>query len=219
MFTENTLLWLEKLFYERFGSDFRIKEIEGSVVIELLERPGQLVFDQLDPVFHKSRSDFPCQYWNAESEGYTAPIEAQLPAPGTQQLSSPLISYSEKEAKVHYDIVGLTYWMLARMEEIGREDLDKHQRFPATSSHAYKHGYLERPIVDEWLDILGQVIQRVWPQIELKKHSFEVKVSHDVDGPTRYAFQSPGRLIRTIGGDVLVRRISSLYLWALGMAE
>ncbi len=218
MFTKNTLLWLEKLFYERFGIDFHIKEVEDSVVVELLGLPGQLVFDQLEPSFQESRSDFPCDYWNAESEGYTAPIEAQLPAPGTKQLSTPLITVSAKEAKVHYDIVGLAYWMLTRMEEIGREDLDNHQRFPATASHAFKHSYLERPIVDEWLDILGQVIQRVWPQIQLKKHFFEVKVSHDVDGPARYAFQNMKGLVRTIGGDVLLRRdmISALkapWIW------
>ena len=206
MFTENALIWLEQLFYERFGTQFRIKGEKNSVVIELLDRPGKLIFDRLDPVFHESVSDFPCYYWNAESEGYSARNDVSLPAPGTQELSSPLISYSGNEAKVHYDVVGLAYWMLTRMEEINREDLDNHHRFPATSSHAFKHGYLERPIVDEWLAILEQVIQRVWPQIELKKQSFAVKVSHDVDGPARYAFQSPTRLFRTMGGDLLIRR-------------
>jgi hypothetical protein len=52
-----------------------------------------------------------------------------------------------------------------RVEEIGRTDLDNHERFPATSSHAFKHGYLDRPVVDEWLHLLGQVIQRQWPGV------------------------------------------------------
>lgn len=206
MFTENTLFWLENLFYERFGSQFRIKEIENSLVVELLERPGQVVFDQLEPVFHRSRSDFPCHYWSAKSEGYTTSVEAQLPAPSTKELPSPLISYSAKEARVHFDIPGFTYWMLTRCEEIGRTDLDNHDRFPAISSHAFQHGYLERPIVDEWLQILGQVIQRVWPQIMLKEHHFEMKVSHDVDLPARYAFQGIAGLVRAMGDDAIVRK-------------
>ncbi len=37
---------------------------------------------------------------------------------------------------------------LARVEEIGRTDRDNHERFAATSSHAFKHGYLEPPAVD-----------------------------------------------------------------------
>lgn len=206
MFTENALRWLELVLCERFGHEFTLAEKESCLVMTFVKSNGQIVFDNLDAAFHISRSDFPCQYWNAESEGYTASIEAQLPVPGTQTLPSPLIIYSAKGAKVHYDILGLAYWMLTRMEEIGRKDLDNHHRFPATSSHASEHDYLERPIVDEWLDILAQVMQRVWPQLELKKHIFEVKVSHDVDGPARYAFQNYGRLFRTMGGDVLVRK-------------
>ena len=66
------------------------------------------------------------------------------------------------------------------------EDLDEHQRFPAFSSHAYKHGYLERPIVDEWMHILGQVIKRQWPKVPLCKHEYQTIVTCDVDHPFEY---------------------------------
>ncbi|MCT7655667.1 polysaccharide deacetylase family protein [Oceanimonas sp. NS1] len=121
-------------------------------------------------------------------------------------LPSPLIEQREQGTIVHYDILGLTYWMLSRLEEVGRTDLDNHQRFPATSSHAYQHGYLERPIVDEWLHILGQVIRQVWPQLELKQHHFSMKVSHDVDAPSRYGFCSAKVMVRSMAVDVLKRR-------------
>lgn len=81
-----------------------------------------------------------------------------------------------------------------------------HGRFPATASHAFRHGYLERPVVDEWLHILGQVIQRTWPGIALKRHAFSIKVSHDVDGPSRYAFRSWPGIARAMAGDVVKRR-------------
>ena len=206
MFTEKALRWLELVLYERFGHWFTFTEENDSLFVALSDVEGEIVFDTLDPVFHESRSDFACQYWNAESEGYTGPVEADLPAPGTRDLPATLISYQGQDAFVHYDILGLTYWMLTRLEEIGRKDLDSHSRFPATSSHAFRYGYLERPIVDEWLIILGQVMQRIWPQVELKKHTFEMKVSHDVDGPARYAFQNLKGLIRTMGGDLIRRR-------------
>lgn len=53
--------------------------------------------------------------------------------------------------------------MLTRQEEVVRTDLDEHGRFQVISSHAYKQGYLERPIIDEWLEILGRLILRAWP--------------------------------------------------------
>jgi hypothetical protein len=206
MLTDNALRWLEVVFFERLGLSFSLNKLEQSLVISLPSDEGRVVFDTLDPVFNESRSNFPCNFWDAESEGYVAPIDANIPAPGTIELQSPLISYKGRDAFVHYDIPGLTFWMLTRLEEIGRKDLDNNNRFPATSSNAFQNDYLERPIVDEWLNILGQVIQRVWPRVELKKHAFEMKVSHDVDRPARYAFQKASGLIRTMGGDLILRK-------------
>ncbi|RTZ42585.1 hypothetical protein EKL30_11740 [Candidimonas sp. SYP-B2681] len=99
----------------------------------------------------------------------------------------------------------MIYWMLSRQEEVNRSDLDSHQRFPATASHAYKHGYLERPVVDEWFVILAQVVHRLWPRLELIEHTFSMIPSHDVDTPARYGFTSFGRLLFTMAGDVVRR--------------
>lgn len=84
-------------------------------------------------------------------------------------------------------------------------DLDNHGRFPAIHSHAYKHGYLERPAADEWLHVLGQVIKKQWPQVELKQHEFSMKVSHDVDSPSRYGFGSITNILKRMAGDVIKR--------------
>src|SRR5690554_6279374 len=104
--------------------------------------------------------------------------------------------------------------MLNRVEEIGRTDLDNHGRFPAIHSHAYKHGYLERPVVDEWLHLLGQVIQKQWPQVELKQHEFSMKVSHDVDSPSLYQFKPWQTIIRMMAGHLLKRRDIKAFLQA-----
>ncbi len=217
-FTNNAFCWLEANLQERFGHEFILTQQVNRLELSLLGSDSVITFDQLENVFHQSRSDFPCQQWQASAEGFIGPIEDNLPAPSEFELCTPLIELSERGATVHYDILGLTYWMLTRLEEVERTDLDNHQRFPATSSHAYQHGYLERPVVDEWLSILGQVIQRVWLGIKLKQYQFSMKVSHDVDGPARYAFRSLQGLIRTMGGDVLVRKdiasaLKAPWLW------
>ena len=128
-----------------------------------------------------------------------------LPAPGVHNLPSPLIELRGEVHVIHYDILGLTYWMLARVEEVGRADLDNHERFPAASSHASKHGYLDRPIVDEWLYFLGQLIQRQWPGVELKRHRFSINVSHDVDQPSCYAFTPWCKVARVMAGHIIKR--------------
>lgn len=213
-FTESALKWLETLLQERFGHLFTIRQQSKVLLLTLPDSNGEICFDQLQSVFHQSRSNFPCRQWIAIEEGYTAPIEGHLPAPSDSVLPAPLIEIQEHSATIHYDILGLTYWMLTRLEEVGRTDLDDHYRFPATSSHAFQHGYLERPIVDEWLLILGQVIHRVWPHIELKKHEFSMKVSHDVDNPSLYAFKSWSTVCRMMTGHLLKRRDLKAFLTA-----
>ncbi|HGJ5876897.1 MAG TPA: polysaccharide deacetylase family protein [Arsenophonus sp.] len=202
--TPTALIWLQTLLSERYNHLFHFYYLDSSkLVLCLPNSEKSITFDNLQSIFYSSQSDFACQQWQASTENFTAPIDDLIPAPSATKLMSPLIEFDEKGATVHYDMLGLTYWMLNRLEEIGSHNLDNHQRFPATSSHAYRHGYLERPIIDEWLIILGQVIQRVWPQLVLKQHKFSIKVSHDVDRPS-YAY-TPWLSIGRIMMDDLIK--------------
>ncbi len=218
-FTPASLRWLETILEERYGLDLTLSEENHALSLRLAGAEGSICFDTLQPEFHQSRSDFPCGSWDAAAEGFTPVLGEALPTPAMAELPTRMVEQvGQHDVVIHYDILGLTYWMLTRLEEVGRTDLDNHQRFPAISSHAYQHDYLERPIVDEWLDLLGQVIKKRWVGVELKQHEFSIKVSHDVDGPARYAFQDLKGLFRTMGGDVLVRKdffsaLKAPWLW------
>jgi hypothetical protein len=165
---ENIKKWLALILFERFGHNFIINSTDNKYDISLEDSSSKIIFDEIIPEFYEFGSglNLPCSNWNGKEEGFKFPIEENIPAPGKKNIQTPLIEFKDKNAYIHYDILGLIYWMLNRIEEIGRQDLDEHERFPATSSHAYKHGYLERPIVDEWLFVLAQVIKRVWPGIK-----------------------------------------------------
>ncbi|WP_312962820.1 polysaccharide deacetylase family protein [Stutzerimonas nitrititolerans] len=206
-YTPASLTWLQTILQERFGHAFALQPHTDSQHIDLrLPGDARCITLALDgATFTRIGSDLPCAQWNASIEGYVTPVGPMLPAPGVEQLPVPLITATDSGWHIGYDILGLTYWMLNRIEEIGRTDLDNHGRFPATASHAYKHNYLERPVVDEWLHVLGQVISKTWPGIELKQHTFSMKVSHDVDAPSRYGFANAKGLLRAMAGDVLKR--------------
>lgn len=206
-FTNSALDWLLLILEERFGHTFLLEQSPLGLKLSLANiSQGCILFPKIEKAFHVSSSNFPCSQWDADRAGWISVLEVPLPAPGVNDLSEPVIEKKEDCFVINYDILGLTYWMLNRIEEIGRTDLDNHDRFPATASHAYKNGYLERPIVDEWLHILGQVIQRTWPTLELKRHHFSMRVSHDVDTPSRYGFSSAKSLVRSVAGDVIKRR-------------
>lgn len=201
------LTWLQTLLLERFGHAFDLQpQPDGSRIDLHLPGEGRSITLALDgATFTRADSDLPCAQWSASSEGWHTALPGHLLAPGSEQLPAPLITATQSGWHIAYDILGLTYWMLTRQEEVGRTDLDIHGRFPAVASHAFKHDYLERPLMDEWLYVLGQVIARTWPGIALTQHRFSMKVSHDVDAPSRYGFASAKGLLRAMAGDVLKR--------------
>lgn len=211
-FSNSALKWLCIILEERFGYEFILEyETESLKLMLVSSEQGSILFPKLVSGFHESRSDLPCAEWFANQEGWEG---GRMPAPNVSALSAPLIELEPGLAIVNYDILGLIYWALNRIEEIGRTDLDSNGRFPAINSHAYQHGYLERPVVDEWLEVLGQVIKQQWPEVELKKHGFNMKVSHDVDSPCLYQFSPWKSIFRMMASQLIRHRDIKSFLQA-----
>jgi hypothetical protein len=205
-YTPAALAWLQTLLKERLGHAFHLQAKVGGKLALGLPSDARCITLVTDPAtFTRTDSELACTQWDAAAEGWHPASGSPLAAPGAADLPKKLITGEEGQLHFNYDIFGLAYWMLNRVEEIGRTDIDNHGRFPGTSSHAFKHGYLERPVVDDWLHILGQAIHRVWPAINLKQHQPSVKVSHDVDSPSLYAFKPWGSIIRMAAVDLLRR--------------
>lgn len=109
------------------------------------------------------------------------------------------------------DILGSAFFMLTRYEEVVKTDRDEHDRFPATASLAYQENFLDRPIVNEYLEILWACIRRLWPYLKRKPRTYQVKPTHDVDTPFLYAFDLDLKsfFLSTVG-DVFVRKSPKL---------
>lgn len=202
-FSPALLAWAEQVFQERIAPGIRLERRSARELALRLPGGLSIVFDQPDARFFGKQS-LPMLWWDPRSAGLRAPVAQLLPAPGYDGRT--LIDRHGHGATVHYDIPGLLAWMLCRHEELGSEELDLHERFPASASHAAKHGYLSRPIVDEWIGILRQLVRQLQPQLTLSAAHFRVQPSHDVDHPSRYGFSRLPRLARTIAKDVLQRR-------------
>jgi hypothetical protein len=203
--SSNVLRWLEQVLLERFGAAFSLRAVHDGIALSHEFFQEEIKF-RSDIINSDSFIESSCARWNPFNEGWSGTFRSDIPAPGVKALPSPLIDLSNTGCLINYDILGLTYWLLSRREEVGRVEADQHDRFPASASHAFRHGYLGRPVVDEWLHILQQVMERVWPQLELKTPCFDIKVSHDVDSPSLYGFCSPGRLLRHMASSVVKRR-------------
>lgn len=108
------------------------------------------------------------------------------------------------------DIFGAAFFMLSRYEEIVNPVRDSHDRFPASASFAQQAGYLERPIVDEYIEILWASMQTVWPNLQRKQHSGKINVTCDVDHPYDASAKSLATTLRATAADVIKRRNPTL---------
>ena len=125
-------------------------------------------------------------YENAFPAGAEMPSYDALPVlfwgEGYEDGHKPFAERREDSSIVFYaDIIAATFFMLSRWEETVVPTRDQHDRFPATASVAYKQGFLDRPIVDEYALILRAWIQTILPGWEPKEQRFRVKLTHDID--------------------------------------
>ena len=79
------------------------------------------------------------------------------------------------------DVFASIYFMLSRWEEYVVKERDQHNRFSAYSSVAYKNNFLDRPIVNEYLEMLWNMMVFLGYSGTRKKHTFKWVVTHDVD--------------------------------------
>ncbi|MCB9453691.1 MAG: hypothetical protein H6672_19855 [Anaerolineaceae bacterium] len=124
------------------------------------------------------------------------------------------VSRREDGVVVFYaDLVAAAFFMLSRWEEMALPDRDMHQRFPVESSAACKQGFLDRPIVDEYADILREWLRTLRPDWTPQPGTFRVQLTHDIDVPLRWTFF--GMTLRRMGGDLLNRRSPRMMLRSL----
>lgn len=205
--TRAAIDWLQGLLQQRLHKALQLTYLPNSSRWLLTFTGSQTILSfAWFPEFFRlgPQPELPCSDWIPHNENFSA-LEPKLPVPGVDQPLKQLLLHTPNGFYVTYDIPGLIYWLLARCEEVHPPIhlLDAHSRFPSTSSHASQHGYLDRPLVDEWIDILAQLIYRLWPSISTNQHHFQTIVSHDVDAPSAYAFGRRRTVLRQLAHRVI----------------
>ena len=92
---------------------------------------------------------------------------------GSRLDSGNYIDVQDSKVKLGLDIFGSAFFMLTRYEEFVKSVKDEHERFPARASLAYREGFLMRPIVNEYLEILWWSIRSFGLDLSVKKEATE----------------------------------------------
>jgi peptidoglycan/xylan/chitin deacetylase (PgdA/CDA1 family) len=124
---------------------------------------------------------------------------------GDDPESPGFFKHSPTSLYLGIDVFGAAFFMLSQYEEIVKPDRDRHDRFLGEMSLAYQEGFLDRPIIDEYVEILWECLRYLWPELRRREHSFRMLLSHDLDWPLEHAFMGTSRMLQRCAGD-LVRR-------------
>jgi hypothetical protein len=113
---------------------------------------------------------------------------------------------TETRVSIPVDIFGSAFYLLTRYEEVVIPERDKHERFPARASLAVREGFEERAVVDEYVDLLWNAMQRLWPSLVRKSSTFRLRLTHDIDQPWAALGQRTWTVAHALAGDLLRRR-------------
>lgn len=126
-------------------------------------------------------------------------IRREMPKASDSYLGFPVFFKSSGNSFLPYDIFATVFYFTSRYEEYSSNDLDKHQRFKAENSLAFKHKTLDKPFLNYLIDDFAQKLKQRFSQIELKKRKFNFLSTIDIDNAFAYANKG---IRRNFGGAV-----------------
>jgi hypothetical protein len=154
-----------------------------------------------------SLPETPLERWDVSGSA----LEPDVPTPplpvlfGGRLANGSFLEVSEAGLRLGLDIFGSAFFMLTRYEEAARPERDALGRFPGGSSIADREGFLRRPVVNEYLEVLWAALTSLWPRLERKRGTFRERATHDVDWPLCGTASLRGVLKRALGEAVLGR--------------
>lgn len=123
------------------------------------------------------------------------------------------IEILEKEVILSVDIFASSFFMLTRWEEYVVKTRDEHGRFAAKNSLAYKFRFLDRAIVNEYVELLWNSLVHLGISDKRKERNFKLIPTHDVDLPKMW--WGFGDFVKTLAGDVFKRKELKSVVWSI----
>lgn len=106
------------------------------------------------------------------------------------------IFFRNNSGDLSFDVFAAGFFLLSRYEEYLSDRRDHHGRFPVEESLAFRSGFLEKPVVDQWAMMLGEIIKAKFPEVKIRERKFTFVPTIDVD--VAFAYRHKG-IARTVG--------------------
>ena len=95
----------------------------------------------------------------------------------------PVLFQAGSGSDIPFDIFGAAFYLVTRYEEYLEFEKDKHGRFSAASSVAFKLGFLNKPIIDLWAKELAKAFLKRFPNLVFRRNDYQALLTIDTDQP------------------------------------
>ena len=109
----------------------------------------------------------------------------------------PVFFPTSSDSDLPFDIFAASFFLVSRYEEYLEFQPDEYRRFQASSSIAFKNGFLGIPIIDLWAKEMSKFFLKRFQTLAFKRNEYKALLTIDTDQPFAYLGKS---LFRSIGG-------------------
>lgn len=177
----------DKIFRQALGIDYRItndrKEFENY--------PGE----KINYSNHRFSDEFFISANFLLSENF---IEKKNLVFG-KKFNTIILFPNDEKCDIGFDIFSASFYMLSRYEEYLPFSPDEFGRFREIDSLAFKNNFLQIPVVDKWICLFKEILQKKFPQLNLNETAFKAILTYDID--VAYKFKGRG-FIRNTGANL-----------------
>jgi hypothetical protein len=109
----------------------------------------------------------------------------------------PVFFQTNSDSDLPFDVFAAAFFLICRYEEYLDYEPDQYGRYKASSSLAFRHGFLRRPVIDLWTRELAKALLKKFQILTFRRNEFNAITTIDVDQPFAYLGRN---LLSSIGG-------------------
>jgi len=214
LISKNSLSWISGYLNSRVSKSIVLKRVNEKYSIEFKGYDDyQILIPSASEVFTQKSSKIPCSLIDIKQDTLIDLPFDDIPAPGLQEndIRDIYSVISENTIEFNFPLVEFLVWILSRYEEVISKKSDSKGRFPYIESHAYLHNYIERPIADEWIMILREIIKKKFSFCEITRNCFNTIPTHDIDRISEFRFIYLLRYIKILSKYLLKLDFSNIF--------
>ena len=95
----------------------------------------------------------------------------------------PVFFSDDPSSDIPFDIFAASFFLVTRYEEYLYFEPDEYGRFKASSSVAFRNGFLQVPVIDLWIKELTKVLLKKFQTLTFKRNKYRSVLAIDADHP------------------------------------